>query len=242
MSGTREPAPWGSARARLVEAAKQMLIEEFTTERSRGEAVLRAFAFLDPATVAERAGVARSAFYHHWPDPDPGTGDGSTPFQRFLAEVFESDWGEPYVSEIVGIAATHSGTFSDFVRKAITAEWHRYDGPEAWASYCALIALSAYGCDSADTLQRSAEATAELFDALLLRFGRRMREHLDTVDVSAAILAVLDGFWIRRMVGDPDPNRSFPWTDPGTGETIECNLAAYSCMAIVDAMTEVASE
>lgn len=238
MSGTREAAPWGSARTRLVEAAKDMLIEEFTTERSRGQAVLRAFAFLDPAAVAERAGVARSAFYHHWPDPGSGDSDGATPFQRFLAEVFEADWGEPYVSEILGIAATHSGSLSDFVRKAITAEWHRYDGPRAWASYCSLIALTAYGGSDPDTVDNSALGTAELFDALLIRFGRQMREPLRTTDMSAAVLAILDGFWLRRMFGDPDPNPAFMWTDSSSAETGEWNLAALSCMAVVDAMTQ----
>jgi AcrR family transcriptional regulator len=215
-----------------------MLVEEFSIDRPRGEAVLRAFAFLDPASVAERAGVARSAFYHHWPDLESGASNGATPFQRFVAEVFEADWGEPYVSEILGIAATHSGSFSDFVRKAVTSEWHRYDTPEAWASYCSLIALTAYGGSDADTVENSTEGMAELFDAFLVRFGRRMRDPLRTTHISAAILAVLDGFWMRRMFGDPDPNPTFTWTDSTSAETGEWNLAALSCMAVVDAMTE----
>ena len=238
MAGTKDSAPWGSARARLVEAAQELLIEEFTKERARGEAVQRAFAFLDPAVVAERADVSRSAFYHHWANEFGVEGAGGGPYQRFLAEVFDSEWGEPYVSEIVGIAATHNGTFSDFVRKAISAEWHRYDEPAAWASFCALVAMAAYGGNYKDTLEASASGTAEFFDAIASRFGVRVRPPLTTTDMSVMVLAVLDGFWLRRMYGDPDANRSFQWTDSWSGETSEWNLVAFASMAVIDAMTE----
>lgn len=240
MAGSRRSAPWGSARARLVDAAREILVEEFSSERPRAEAVASAFSFLDPAKVAQRAGVARSAFYHHWPDSEDAS-DALSPFQRFLAEVFETDWGDPYSSDVIGIAAVHSGPFPDFVRKATDAEWQRYEAPEQWASYRALTAIAAFGGSDRSTLEFLTDSLAMLYEGLLERFSMQMRSPLTTTDLAVSVMAVLEGFWVRRLCGEEYPNRSVMWTDPETGAPDEWTLVSLCAMAIVEAMTEPVS-
>lgn len=238
VAKTSEPAPWGSARERLVAAAQGLLVEEFLTERTRGQAVARAFAFLDPTVVAERAGVARSAFYHHWGDPPEGGADGLTPFQRFVGEVFESEWGDPYSPDVVSIAAVHRGPLADLIRKMVDVESKRYDSEAAWAAWRSSIALAAYGGSGEENIDTIYSIIAELYDGLLERFELQMRAPLTTIDLAAAVMALFDGLWLRRLYGSVDPNPEFEWNNPDTGDPEQWSLAAISAMGVLDAMTE----
>jgi AcrR family transcriptional regulator len=238
MSSSREAAEWGSARARLVRAAQELLIEEFNAERTRGQAVARAFAFLDPTVVAQRAGVARSAFYHHWGDPPGGTDDDLTPFQRFVGEVFETEWGDPYSADVLAIAATHHGTFAELMRKLSDAESRRYDDEVGWASWRSATALAAYGGSTEGSIDAINSVIAEFYEGLLARFGLRTRPPLTTKHVASAIMAVFDGLWLQRMYGVEDSNPVFNWPDPDTGEIEEWSLVGIAVLGTVTAMTE----
>lgn len=215
-----------------------MLVEEFTAERTRGQAVARAFAFLDPAQVAERAGVARSAFYHHWGEAPDGEADGLLPFQRFVGELFETDWGDAYSPEILTLAAGHRGTLSDFVREGIETEWRRYEDPLGWAAWRSGVALAAYGGSRESNMEAIYGEMAELYTVLLARFGRRMRPPLTTKDLTVTIAANLDGLLFRRTYGSQDANRSVPWRNPETGEPERWTLLSIAVNAVVGAMTE----
>ncbi len=229
-----------SARTKLVRAAREQMVELFRSERSRESAVLDAFAFLDPTETARRAGVARSAFYHYWGEPPDGSHDGLTPFQRFLGEVLENEWGDPIKPDLMAIAAMHGGTFSELMNDLTHAELSGHDDEMGRAAWRASVALAAYGGSHESNIDAIKEVVAEFYDALLERFDRRVRAPLTTKDIVAAVMACIDGFMLQRLYGEADPTPLVDWSDPESGREGQWSIASISVQAIVMAMTEPA--
>lgn len=240
MEAKRTSTEWGAARSQLISAAQEMLLEQFSAERSRPEAIAAVLSFMEPATVAERAGVARSAIHHHWGRPPGDVDDGMTAFQRFIVEVFDTEWGDAVDGDTVLFAAAHGGSLTDLIGVLADVELERWDSPVAWATWRASVALAAYGGTSVEAMDEIQEGVAQFHDLMRERFGLAMRAPLQPRDMAAAVMAFLEGLMLQRTYGVADPNPKFSWVQPDTGEPATWSLAAIGVHAIVSAMTEPA--
>jgi AcrR family transcriptional regulator len=221
-----------------MHAARELLLEHFGPERPRTARFSEAFAFLNPAAVAERAGVARSAFYHHWGKAVAGETEGTTAFDRFVDELWTDQWGPAVADTVTDAALRFRGPIDEGVRMLADLEFHRYSTPESWATWKAGVALAVYGAGGERKLEELNRQQAELYVVLLEGWGRRMRAGLSEHDLAIAISAILDGFWLRRVFGAPDP----PVVDLGGSDVPQpVSLAAQSVWAVVDLFTEPVS-
>jgi hypothetical protein len=236
--GSKRATEWGSAREQLVRAAQDLLLEEFGTPRPRPEAIATALSFLDPGLVAERAGVARSAFHHHWGKPPGDTDDGLTAFQRFVGEVFEGEWGEPITTDTVMFAAAFGGSFDDLVIAMADVEYRRFDDPEALARWKVTVALALYGGSTEANLDDVMGEVVAFYELIQQRYGVRMRAPFTTRDMAGAITALIDGIKLQEVYGSPDANRAVDWVRPGTDEPVRATLVAIGVHSIVSTMTE----
>ena len=220
-----------SSRQRLIAAAIELI-----AEHHRGSAPARdVFAFLNPRTVAEHAGLSRGLIYHHWGRPDV---EGSDAFDRFLESVTDEIWNRVTApGELAQLADLLPDELADVVVALADFELTRFlyedDGTGR-----ATLALALYGIGSRNDLPTSVGRMAELYDRILVKLGREMVPPLTTYDLSFALMALLDGFMLHReSMGDLIRARYRWGRAEGLDGTTEWSLFAIAIEGIVRNMT-----
>lgn len=238
MTTERRSTEWGAAKAQLIAAAQELLLEQFGGSRPRPEAVASALAFLAPASVAERAGVARSAFNHHWRQPVGEPDDGLTAFQRFVADVFEAELGDPIDDSTVAAEAVLDGSFLGLCQALVANELARYERPDAQAAWRSSIAIAMYGGADKDAATGLVSGIAAFYETLLVRFGRQTVAGVTVEHVAAAIMAHIDGVLVGQAYGLDAFRRDIERPDPDTGEPTMMSMAEVCISTLVEHLTE----
>lgn len=233
----RRSTEWGAAKAQLIAAAQEMLIERFGEDRTRPEAITTALAFLDPATVAARAGVARSAFNHHWGNPS-GDDDGLTAFQRFVGDVFTTELGDPIDQATMATAAAHGGDYLEVVRSVLASEIARYERAEQRAAWRSSVAISIFGGADKAGVAELVDGIVEFDEKLLNRFGYRTVPGVTVRQLAVAVMAHIDGVLLGQLYGHDALEHNIERTDPHTGEPSMWSMAEVCVTAIVEQLTE----
>lgn len=166
---------------------------ELIREHHRAPAAARdVFAFLNPRSVAERAGVSRGLIYHHWGEPDA---DGSDAFDRFLAEVTDELWNRVTVPEDLGdLADLLPDELGEVVSTLANYELSRFVVDDDDGTGRSILALSLYAIGSSADTPVSVARMAKLYERVLPRLGRELRPPLTHEDLAFSLMALLDGF------------------------------------------------
>lgn len=209
MDDTSRPA---SSRDRLVEAAIELIREHHRAPTAR-----EVFAFLNPRSVAERAGVSRGLIYHHWGDAEA---DGSEAFDRFLAEVTDEMWTRVTVPEdLADMADLLPDELGSVVVALANYELDRFLSDDGGVR--SILGLSLYAIGSRADLPVSVARMAKLYERVLPRLGREIRPPLTYEDFAFSAMALLDGFLLHFPAMGDVVTRRHRWgstqTRPGEG-------------------------
>jgi AcrR family transcriptional regulator len=204
VSPTGQGASPVSSRDRLVEAAIALI-----REHHRGRSDARdVFAFLNPRSVAERAGVSRGLIYHHWGEADS---DGSEAFDRFLSTVTDELWNRVTGPEDLGdLADLLPDELSDVVGALANYELGRFVEEDDGTGR-AILALSLYGIGSRADTPESVAKMSKLYESLLPKLGLELLPPLCHDDLAFALMALLDGFVLHLTAMEPLIARRHRW-------------------------------
>lgn len=221
-------------RRLILEAGIQMLLERGVTagvQHIRLQEVLRS------------VGLTTGAAYRIWTDQDD--------FHRDLAvAMVQLRFAPPVTSATIAVRdiVAADGPLEDVVRAAtldqVTYSSKFHLEPESRDSHAFLTALAlrtAAGAwpelreASAERHRESIDAFAGFYEALLHRFGRRMRAPLTIVDFTEAMAALGEGFAIRAAEGLDHPVYDIP--DDAEVPTGEWTLFGIATMGMIEAFT-----
>lgn len=231
-------APWGSARQALLEAGRELLIERFLA--GPGDVVASdVLGFLTPTTIAQRAGVARGVFYHHW---GVGAEDDLTPFDRYVSELWPALWGGPTGFDLEAVVRDHPGPIEQFILDACEIELHRYDEPAEWARYKAGIAMGIFGIGVGvdGVTQMVLDELTLLYGFVLERFSRRIRPPWTIRDLAVAVFAAFEGSFMARAWGVEEIDQLV--AADGAETCAPQSITATLVLGVVDRMTGPAGE
>ena len=206
-----------SSRDRLVEAAIDLI-----REHHRAPAAVRdVFAFLNPRSVAERAGVSRGLIYHHWGDVDS---DGSEAFDRFLSTVTDELWNRVTApDDLADMADLLPDELTAVVATLADFELARFVDDEAEGTGRAILALSLYGIGSHADTPVSVGQMAKLYERILVKLRRELVPPLTHEDLAFTLMALLDGFVLHLPAMETVITRRHRWRAVEAAEGGESN-------------------
>lgn len=229
-------AKWGSARELLIGAATELLIEHFS-ERESTRSLTEAFGFLDAGRVAKRAGVARSAFYHHWGEP-ASEDDERTAFERFLDDLANREWTELFAPAVLVRAMGPAESLPDLIREMGDLETARFEDPAEMATYRAEWVITAYGRTARDAAKAGFDEMGHYYEAIIGRFGRRVRPQFSAAQLAAVVSAYLEGLLISSLSGVDLLEPRVEFDHPRASGTAEWSISSLGIEALVDLFTE----
>lgn len=216
-------------RRLIIDAGLQLLLERGATagvQHIRLQEVLRS------------VGLTTGAAYRIWAD--------QTDFHRDLAiEMVRLRITSPTASAETAIAVEGDGEMDDMIR-ALTADHVRYASqfhtdPDSRASHAFITALSlrtAAGAwpelreAGAERHEESIQAFTDLYAAVMVRYGYRMRSPYTVRDFAEAMAALGEGFAVRAAEGLDHP--MFEIGEDDDGPTGNWTLFGISARGLVE--------
>jgi AcrR family transcriptional regulator len=202
-----------ATQERLLGAAVELVLEHHRS----GTGLRDVFAYLNPSSVAEHAGVSRGLIYHYWGDDEV---DGSQAFGRFLSAVADRLWAASAVPEdLAAIADLLPPNRSDLVVTLVRFEMERFMGPDR-ALFRSMQALTLHGAVPAGEAGRVLERLTALYRAVGGRLGLEPVPPLTFADVAFTVMCVLEGFslfvddFATRITREHRWEPATPTTDP----------------------------
>ena len=183
--------------------------------------------------ICDRAGRTSGAFYMHWPG-------GIDEYRRALGELLLSEVAgmDKELTELVAVAreACDLPSALSAITTVAEADLRLLLENESWDTI-ELLTL-AWGRDP-DRLQAAAATgyraadhlTAEAYDVVLARFGRKPRDPCTSQEIAAVLQAFIEGFGLRCKV-DPE----------GVGGDSSGRLYAVGVAALLAALTTGAGD
>lgn len=223
------PAARGS-RDRLLAAAVELVIEHY----SGATDVREAFKYLTPGAVAARAGLSRALIYHHWDDPE----DGSGSFASFLGEVADRLWGESSSSQdLIDGAALLPDNITDLV---LALADYTFERSNDWAAGMvrATQALALHRVVGAVAGEQLVRELGRVYEVLGAKAGMEPVPPLDHEAVGLAVSCIWDGFVLQNNLMPERLGTRHDWTPkvPVDGEDHGWTLFAIAVEGVIHHM------
>lgn len=184
-----------SARARLVAAAVELVLEHHSEEPD----LRQVYSYFTPGAVASRSGLSRALIYHHW-----GATPGGDAFTAFLSDVTREIWSRAADPErLMGELPAEVGNLSAIVLELSATELdHERGANRSLLRASTSLALAGViddsgSADVVDRLSRTYRSMGELL-------GYEPVPPLSYDDLATSITCVFLGF---ALIADAVPDR-----------------------------------